>query len=210
MKRAIAVCALLLTGMIAGPDAEAAITTITMDELPTQLINGLSLKGVTFHDTTGAIFNSPNGGQQTYTQDPTILGSATDVITVDFAQPTPFVQFGMSLSFRFPLTPGFSVELFDPSLTSLGITSVNTSVLPGDVFTEGQFTHAGALVSRLVITFPPAFDLDFGFDNLSFDAGDAVAVPTLSEWAMMLMTASLLGFGVWSLRARSESGRRAA
>jgi hypothetical protein len=166
------------------------------------------LKGATFHDTAGATFNSPNGGQQTFTQDPTILGVTTDVITVDFAQPTPFVQFGMSLSSRGPLTPGFSVELFDPSLASLGITSVNTSVLSGDIFSEGQFTHTGALVSRLVITFPADPVLGFGFDNLSF--GDAVPVPTLSEWAMILLIASLLGFGVWSLRARIELGDGAA
>ena len=210
MKRAITVCALLFTGMVAGPDAEAAITTITMDELPTQPINGLTLKGATFHDTAGATFNSPNGGQQTFTQDPTILGFTTDVITVDLAQPSPFVQFGMSLSFTGPLTPGFSVELFDSSLVSLGITSVNTSVLPGDVFSEGQFTHAGALVSRLVITFPANSAVQFGFDNLSFEAADAVPVPTLSEWAMILMTALLLGSGVWALRARIEFGGRAA
>jgi len=55
-----------------------------------------------------------------------------------------------------------------------------------------------------------AWNSAFGFD-LVFRADDGAAtIPTLSEWAMILMAALLLGFGLWSLRGRvGFSGRPA-
>jgi hypothetical protein len=47
---------------------------LTMDEVPFQPINGLTVKGVTFADTAGADYNAGDGGQQFFTQDPVIEG----------------------------------------------------------------------------------------------------------------------------------------
>lgn len=196
MKRGIALAAILLLGMVtAGAGVSVALTTITMDELPFQPVNGLTLKGVTFHDTTGAFFHASDGGQQHFTQDPTTTGLAPgEVLTVDFAQPWPFVQFGMSLDTQGTLTPAFSVELFDPSLVSLGVTNVDASPLPGDHYSEALFTHSGRRISRLVVTFPaiPTFPA-FGFDNLTF--GVPEVVPAMSPFGLLAMIVLLVAVG---------------
>src|SRR2546422_83360 len=75
-------------------------TTLTMDELPFQPVNGLTFKGVTFHfsisgnPSTDANYHASNGGIGTYVQDPSLEGNSLGVLTLDFATPVSGLQFG--------------------------------------------------------------------------------------------------------------------
>src|SRR5450631_1382654 len=89
------------------------VQTLTMDEVGFQPINGLTVKGVTFADTAGANYDSPNGGQLLYTQDPVIEGPATDVVTMTFAFPIESIKFGFAVSTFATLPNGVQVQLFD-------------------------------------------------------------------------------------------------
>ena len=77
---------------------------LTMDEVPFQPINGLTVKGVTFADTAGAAYNAGDGGIQFYTQDPVIEGNtAGEAITMTFVTPITSLSFGFALTLRQPL-----------------------------------------------------------------------------------------------------------
>jgi hypothetical protein len=149
-------------------------TTITFDDLPPQPVDGIHQEGVTFDfkvggvDSTDAFYNAFGPGATVYVQDPSIIGNAAGVLTLDFDIPTPIVEFGVALSTFATVMPGATVELFDEDLDSLGVTPVDTMSLVS--FTEGLFTHDGARVRRAVIDLNEAFAGQFAFDNLIFDA----------------------------------------
>jgi hypothetical protein len=89
------------------------------------------------------------------------------------------LQFGVALNNTVPLTPGFTVELFDESLVSLGVTPVNTSPLV--FWTEGQFTYAGPPIGRATIDFDDAHAGRFALDNLTFNPIPAPGAILLSS-----------------------------
>ncbi len=164
-----AVCLLLSTAVTTHSLADPV--TLTFDELPTQPVDGLSFMGVTFHFEIGgqsspdARYASSGPGSTKFIQDPSLEGNAAGILTLDFELPTPVVQFGFGLSTFDTLTPGFTVELFDPTLSSLGVTEVKTG--PIESFSEAFFSHEGLLVSRVVIDpneighqIYPGFELD--------------------------------------------------
>ena len=170
---------ILFVGLILafGSGASAQQTTLTFDELPFQPVDGLSFMGVTFGFTgTDAAYNSSGPFAITFVQDPTLEGDAAGTLTLDFDVPTPTLQFGVARSGFDTLTPGFTVELFDSALTSLGTTPVNTTPLIS--FSEGQFTYSGTPVKRAIGTFPnPELAVRFAFDNLTFEEGGPAPAP---------------------------------
>jgi hypothetical protein len=174
-----------------------------MDELPFQPVNGLTFQGVTFGFTVGgspstdANYDAGNGGIQTYTQDPVIEGTTAGILTLDFARPTPLLEFGVSASTSAALVPGFQVELFDAQLNSLGVTPVDTAPVGSDFFTEGQFTYHGTPILRVVVTFSPGAER-FAFDNLTF-IGIVNPAPALSAVGLALMMIGLIAVGVLAL-----------
>jgi len=187
--------------------ASAQVVTLTMDELPTQPVNGLTFKGVTFGFTVGgigstdALYDAGNGGQQTFTQDPVIEGNAAGVLTLDFAMPTPRLEFGVSLLAAMNLSPGFVVMLFDANLNPIGTTPVDANILI--FFPEGQFLYQGTPVRRAVITFNTTA-ARFGFDNLTFIGGPAPA-PAMGTWGLMSLCVLLFGIGAMRVRAAQAS-----
>lgn len=171
MKKSIMVCvlvSLMSTGVV------HAAVTLTFNELPTQPVDGLSYMGVTFGFTVGgspsldARYNAGGPGSIIFVQDPSLEGAAAGILTLDFAPlPTDVLRFGVALNSALPLTPGFTVELFDKNLVSLGVTPVNT--LPLVSFTEGAFTYAGPAIRRAVIDFNETGATRFALDNLTFN-----------------------------------------
>jgi len=113
-------------------------------------VDGLSFSGVMFAFTVNGIssgdahYNAIGPGVLTYVQDPSLEGDSSGVLTLTFDVPTPVIQFGVALSTVGTLTSGFSVELFGPGMTSLGVFDVPTESL--FTLTEGQFTYDSALV----------------------------------------------------------------
>lgn len=90
-------------------------------------------------------------------------------LTLDFDVPTPIVQFGAAIDFGGAFARGFSVELFDPDLGSLGVFDVATASVVS--FSESQFSYRGRPVSRAVVTFNCDVAERFALDNLTFDNG---------------------------------------
>jgi hypothetical protein len=159
-------------GLISTGISEAAIT-LDFTELPFQPVDGLSTLGVTFHFTVGGIpstdatYHSDGPGITAFVQDPSLEGNATGILTLGFEpQPTDQLQFGVALSTFAPLTPGFTVELFDRNLISLGTTQVDTSPLSS--FSEGQFAYSGEAIRQAVIDFEDSAER-FAMDNLTFN-----------------------------------------
>ena len=142
---------ILFVGLILAFGSGASATTLTFDELPRQSVDGLSFMGVTFGFTSSdARYNAGGPVDVTFVQDPSLEGDASGILTLDFDVPTPTLQFGVARSTAGnSLTPGFTVELFDSSLVSLGVTPVNTTTLIS--FSEAQFSYSGTPVKRAII-----------------------------------------------------------
>ncbi|MHC4558541.1 MAG: hypothetical protein ACYTFW_08945 [Planctomycetota bacterium] len=177
MKKLVTIC--ILVGLMSAGAADAAVT-LTFGELPLQPVDGLSYMGVTFGFTVGgspstdALYNTIGPGAVTYLQDPVLEGDAAGILTLDFGPlPTDQLQFGIALNTYNAVTAGYTVELFDTSLVSLGTFSGNT--YPLIVWAEDQFTYSGAPISRAVIDFNEQAVTRFAVDNLTFNPVTAPA-----------------------------------
>ena len=144
---------------------------LTMDEVPFQPINGLTVKGVTFADTAGATYNTANGGQLDWVQDPTIEGNVTvgEVITITFPYAVNDFQFGFALSTFGSIKEAVSVKLYSDTAGAnlIGTFTASSSSLVS--FTEGLFVSPSnvGVIGRAVVTFLPG-PYAFAIDNLTF------------------------------------------
>ena len=148
--------------------ASAGTITLKMNEVGTQLIDGLTVsKGgedFTFSDPSGTLsYKFVGPGSLTYVQDPSIVG-ANVPFSVTFSVPVTGISFGLAedtgdaLSGASVTLSDASVHLFDLSLT--------------DPFAEGQFVWSGSAVTGFSLT-PVQGPDALAFDNLR------VTVPTL-------------------------------
>jgi hypothetical protein len=179
---------LLLPGVAAGAPPT---TTLTFGELSTQPIDGVHIAGVSFAFRVGgspssdALYGAFGPGATTYVQDPSIEGTTAGALILRFDHPTTVLEFGLALSTIGTLTPGATVELFNPGGHSRGIRTLRTQSTGS--FTEGRFSYRGSGVGSAVITFSQGAER-FAFDNLTFRAlppGRAGAAAQLSTtgWA---------------------------
>ncbi len=181
--------------------ASAAPILIGFDELPTQSADGVNISGVTFgfslggNPSAGATYNAELPVATTYLNDRVLLGPLAGVLTLQFAAPTPTLQFGFVLNTLDPQQPGAFVELFDASLQSLGSMPVDSDTLM--MFSEGQFTYSGIAVSRAQISFNTNAAADtFAIDNLQFE-GDPTGTPPVPEPGALLLVGSVIaGLGI--------------
>lgn len=161
----------VLVGLLWAGAADAAITTLTFDELPTQPVNGLTFQGVTFGFTVGgnpstdAVYSGIGPGSIAYVQDTSLEGNAGGVLTLNFTQPTDLLQFGVALNSFSPVTAAYSVQLFDASLSALGTFTGNT--YPVVLWSEDLFSYSGTPIGRAVIAFNGQPWGRFAVDNLS-------------------------------------------
>jgi hypothetical protein len=160
--------------MITSPPAGCATKTLTFDELPTQPVNGLRFMGISFgfqvngvdSDSARYNVNGPETGTNTVTEGPVLeMPVFGGVQTLTFDAPTAFLQFGIAFFSSSNLTPGFTVELFDSALQSIGTIAVNAR--PIIDFSEGLFSYSGTPVKKAVIRFTQ-FGFLAGLDNLIF------------------------------------------
>jgi hypothetical protein len=182
--------------------AMGTTVTLTMDEVPTQAINGLAVtKGgvtFTFSDAGGnLLYDWPSGGQLTYVQDPSISG-APDVFGVAFSVPISTIQFGMTGGY-IPLGQMATVSFYNGT-TLIATVMLNASLT--DPFPEGQFNYTSATpVTSMTVT-PNATFRGVGFDNLTVTTDPAPAVPASSPLTLALMTLGIVGLGGYALRRR--------
>jgi len=178
-----------------GAGAAAQAATLTFDELPYQPIDDLSFMGVTFDykldgiDSIDAYYNDPAPPVPDIINInwPALEGNAKGILTLDFTTPVTTLAFGTALSTLSTVTPGFTVELFDPALTSFGSTTVDVDPQPGSPFpaAEGLFSYTGTSVKRAVVDFNENFDTlnahpdnyYFSVDNLTFTSATSVPEP---------------------------------
>src|SRR5262249_58937187 len=89
----------------------ASTTTITFTELSPRPVDGVSLSGVTFDfkiggvDSTDATFGRTGPGTTPYTTPPQLEGNAAGILTLDFATPSPNLNFGVLLSTTVTVSP---------------------------------------------------------------------------------------------------------
>lgn len=196
MKKLVTICMFLVL-MSAG--AANAAFTLTFDELPTQPVDGLSYKGVTFGFTVGgipstdAVYNGIGPGTLTYLQGPTLEGTTAGILTLDFSTPTDQLEFAIALNSYYAATPAYVVKLYDAYGTPVGNFSGDTSPLV--LWSEGQFTYSGTLVRRAVIDFSEQAASRFAFDNLTIN-------PIPAPGAIMLGSIGL-GLVNWLRRRRT-------
>jgi hypothetical protein len=202
MKKFTAVC--MVVGLLSAGVGNAAVT-LTFDELPTQPVNGLSYKGVTFGFTIGgspstdAQYGAVGPGDIMFLQDKTLEGNAAGVLTLDFAQPTDTLQFGIALNSFDPVVPAYSVQLFDASSAPLATLSANT--YPLVVWSEDLFSYSGTPISRAVIGFNNQAATRFAMDNLTHNSvGDIDPVP--APGAILLCSIGV-GLVSWLKRRRT-------
>ena len=200
----LAVALAALIALLSPALAQAAhITTVTFDELSTQPIDGVSLKGVTFDFKVGGVDSNDAtfaeiGPLLNFLDTSVVAGDAAGVLTIDFDSLAKRVEMGGALNWIGPVTAGFTVELFDDTLTSIGSFPVDLTSIVG--FSEGLFVYDGSsgFVKRAVATFDTAFgnpDPTFELDNLFFTTPSA-AVPGLGAPALALLAATLAGLGL--------------
>ncbi len=144
------------------------VETLTMDEVPFQPVDGLTVKGVTFHDTNGADYDSADGGQQVYTQDPVIEGqTAGEALTMDFAFPVYSIQFGVTISSQGFHSDAFTVSIYDCNGNLIRTSSLDAAQIGNDNFSEGCYTRILATpICKATVTFNTADASAFGLDNL--------------------------------------------
>lgn len=179
----------------------AQATTITMDELDEQSVNGLSLKGAHFSfaidgsASLDARINASGVGALTYVQDPSLEGSTAGVLSIDFAQAVNTISFGVALSSEFELQDAALIRLVAADATPIADQWVST--LPLILFSEARYEYTGQAVSRIEVSFADHSNR-FVIDNLSF-ATSSVPEPS---------TALILLVGLAALAAiRPQSTR---
>lgn len=189
----------------------SAVTKLTFDELgsPTPVDN-LTVKGVTFDykidgvDSNEAIYNASFPPQLPSNllanlQQPSLQGNAKGILSLDFAAPVEALEFAVGLDAIQPLAPGFSVELLDKGLNSLGITPVNTAPLA--ILSEGLFKYSGVPIKKAIVSFNSESSLNpnnprFSLDNLSY-----TAVPEPSSLIALLASSAI---GAYLYRGRKQ------
>jgi len=191
-KKLAAFCILALL-MSAG--AANANTTLTFDELATKQVDGLSYNGVKFGFAVGgisssdALYNTIGPGNLLYLQGSVLEGTSYGTLTLDFASPTSLLKFGVSMNSYDPETAAYKVQLFDTSLTSIGIFTNDTST--PKLWTEDLFSYSGTLISRAVIDFDEQVANRFAIDNLTFNTN---TVPAPGALLLGSIGAGLVGW----------------
>ncbi|MEP0850839.1 MULTISPECIES: PEP-CTERM sorting domain-containing protein [Cyanophyceae] len=213
------ICSVSLSTLMAPESVQAAtLTKLTFDELPTQPVDDLSFKGVTFDfkvdgiDSTAATYNvvrtwdlSEIGGLPPGTllynldlSPPVLATDAPGILTLDFTMPTAELMFDVArlVSFLEPM-PTFTIELFNEALSSISIQQVILDedtigiIFPSPIraaVVGKTFAYSGTSVKRAVIDFSNTGSV--GFDNLTYQV--ATQTTPVPEPASVL---GLLAFG---------------
>jgi hypothetical protein len=172
---------IFLMAAVLAAAAPASAVTLTFDELATQPVQGLSTNGVTFGFTVGtqtsqdAVYNRPGPTGSRVVSGAALEGDARGVLTMNFASPTPVLNFGVALTAPSNLTPGLTVRLLGPGAQAISTQALNTTA--AGILSEGAFSFSGTLLSSAVIDFNEgslASSFRFAIDNLTIQPGTSL------------------------------------
>ena len=173
----------LAIAMIANAQSGGGEVKLTMDEVAFQPIDGLTVKGVTFHDTAGANYDAANGGTLMWTRDPVIEGPTNDVVTIDFPYAVNGFQFSFALETGGFVKDAVSVDLFGPGGVALGTFTASSDSAPTDFFANGIFVSPSNVdvIGRAVVHLNTAAGAPrFALDYLTFSTYNNLFGPLLS------------------------------
>jgi hypothetical protein len=187
MKKLVKSISPFVLAILLQTQASAQTTTLYMDEAAPQTLDGLHVADVSFAfsvdglSSQDASFNAYGVGDLAYVSDPSIEGSTSGVLSVQFDMPVSQISFGVALQSEYTLTDAVSVTL---RASDHHIISTNwLSTTPVFVFSEGLFEYVGSDISSMDITFSiPA--IRFALDQLSYTVS---AVPEPSTAALMCL-----------------------
>jgi hypothetical protein len=169
----------------------AGATTIDFGSLPQESVDGVTVGDVTFGYTEfgsaspSALFDVDLGtGVTQHIQSPALVGFADGVLTLNFANPVQYISFGAALTTDQPLTPGFSVSLYDAGGTLLNSTDVDTNPLV--LFSEGEFSYDGEAASSMAISFDGADANQFALGSVSYTVPEPGSVAILGMGLLVL------------------------
>ncbi|GIW88333.1 MAG: hypothetical protein KatS3mg108_2657 [Isosphaeraceae bacterium] len=205
MRRFGVLCWAILVSSAGAGLCRGELITLRFDERPaeTPLAPSVTVDGITFTYEGGpfAVYNSLNrftpGVDAVHLDGSVLEGDTLGRLTIDFGAAALSLEFAVALSDFATYLPGFSIELFDPGLMSLGTFDVlTTQQVPGTGFSEGVFSFRGNRVRRAVLSFSPEVAntaYSFALDNLR-----AVVVPEPS--GLVLVGSGVIGLIVCGRR----------
>jgi hypothetical protein len=174
---------------------------IHFNELPDQVLNGVTVNGVTFHfsianvPSTDARFGTNVGpGNVVEIHPPNLEGNSNGLLTIDFAAPVSHVDFGLAINDSVTHTPAGVAEAFAAGNISLGSFNVNTAPPGAGQFSQGHFSYTGAPLVQLKLDLL-INNTRFAIDELAFDlaangGGPTVPLPP-SIWVGLVMAGGL-------------------
>ena len=180
----------------------ATITSITFDELPEQVLNGISVKGVTFSSTSSnadypvALFgtNSLDFADTLLMSAPWAAGATNGMLTIQFDAAIQSLSFDLGITTTVPTVPdAFAVQLFSGA-AMIHEASVTTTVATGAPFAMNEAHFSYISTDPTITAATVLFTANVGnyiFDNLTYVS--PVPVPG-AAWLFVSGMLALLSF----------------
>jgi hypothetical protein len=178
------------------PFAAAQNVVLTMDEVPNQLIDGLTVIkdgiGFTFTDPSGTFrYNSSGPGNLIYVNDPSIVGSHNP-FTVSFSVPVYYISLGLAEISTSPVN-GVQVELFNGG-TLIDLYTLDLTLI--DPIAEEFFNYKGPEFTSLRVLAGNG-NGDLAIDNLGvasdFDTSIEIPEPGVFGLVMIALLGGIAG-----------------
>lgn len=173
LKRSLA--AALLFGSVSATVAHAGTLdwgTIGTDASQVS-INGLTINGVTLGFTQAgspspeALASTNITGATQYIDSQALTGPTDGVLTMSFADPIDTISFAVAETTADPLSPGFTVSLYDAGGNLLQTDPIDT--VSNVLFSEGQFSYTGTAASSVVVSFDSGDANQFAMGAVSYN-----------------------------------------
>ena len=140
---------------------------------------------------------SPGPGPTVFNDPPNVEGNTAGILTMDFAAPIGFLQFGAHLSTTVAVPTGLTVQFFDVALNPIGA-PISLAMAPAALFAGGLFVGSAPGIARAVVNFNEQAAPRFVLDNLVHEQ------QVIPEPATVLLVGGGLAAAIGRRRAKSR------